>query len=228
MQPNASTANYDLSVIGAFRAARFKQSVNQNPLFFYGPFTGVAVSQAAFTFIYRLMANHTAEEPQGRLDQDVLKSFFSVSGESDSLQWTPGHERIPNNWYRRATNDTYGLKQLSTDIGTIAHSYPFIAQPGCNNGTLGSFTPIETDGTDAAGYDFTNPLHAVCFGIASAERAAQIPIVSAVVEELLIPIQNLLGCPTVPSTGKTIGATCPGYSLFGGPTGPKAPTAIQS
>lgn len=226
MQPDASTANYNLDVLSEFRAARYKDSVSKNPNFFYGPFTGVAVSQAAYTFIYRFMANHTEESPEGILDQEVLKSFFSVSGDSDNLSWTPGHERIPKNWYRRAVNDTYGLNDLTGDIVNFTKAHPFIGQPGCNMGKVNSFTPINPSNTDGAGYDFTNPLHAVCYGIASVNKAINIPVVGSVVQELLIPIQNAISCPTVPSTGESLGKDCPGYSLYGGPTGPQAAGAI--
>lgn len=57
------------------------------------PFTGVLVSQAAFTFIYRFMANKSMEYPEGVLNKDVLKSFMSISGPENNLKWTPGHER---------------------------------------------------------------------------------------------------------------------------------------
>lgn len=67
----------------------------------------MAVSQAAFTFIYRFMANHTAEAPEGILSRDVLKSFMSITGSDANPVWTFGHEKIPNNWYRRNTADAY-------------------------------------------------------------------------------------------------------------------------
>ncbi len=45
----------------------------------------MAVSQAAFTFIYRFMANHSAEYPEGVLNKDVLKSFMSISGPENNV-----------------------------------------------------------------------------------------------------------------------------------------------
>lgn len=63
-QPDPATANYNLDVLTDFRAYRFKQSIQNNPYFFNGPFTGVAVQPAAFTFIYRFMANKSAEHPE--------------------------------------------------------------------------------------------------------------------------------------------------------------------
>jgi len=53
LQPNDNTSNYNLQVLRDFRATRFQESINKNPYFTYNPFGGIAVSQAAFTFIYR-------------------------------------------------------------------------------------------------------------------------------------------------------------------------------
>lgn len=62
------------------------------------PFSGLAVLTAAYSFIYRLMANHTGANPQeGVLDKETLKSFFGYSGPEDALVHTPGTERIPEN-----------------------------------------------------------------------------------------------------------------------------------
>lgn len=87
-------------------------TATQNPKFSYQPFAGMAVSQAAFTFIYRFMANHTEEAPEGILSRDVLKSFMSISGPEDDPVWTRGHERIPENWYRRNTLDAYSVSSF--------------------------------------------------------------------------------------------------------------------
>jgi hypothetical protein len=97
MQPDAATANYNLEVLRDFRAKRFQESVDKNPYFTYLPFGGILVSQAAFTFIYRFMANKSAEYPEGVLDRQVLKSFFAIEGEGDNMKWNKGHERIPDN-----------------------------------------------------------------------------------------------------------------------------------
>jgi hypothetical protein len=94
-QPDADTANYNLDVLRDFRVARFQQSIDENPYFSYQPFTGMFVSQAAFTFIYRFMANKSAEYPEGRLDKATLKSFYSIKGDDeDNLYWEPYHEQV--------------------------------------------------------------------------------------------------------------------------------------
>lgn len=48
------------------------------------PFAGVEVSQAAFTFIYRFMANKSAEYPEGILNKATLKSFMSIHGTDEN------------------------------------------------------------------------------------------------------------------------------------------------
>lgn len=73
--------SYDLDVLGKVRDYQFKQSIANNPYFFNGPFTGLVVQPAAWTFIYRFMANKSAEHPQGVLNGDVLKSFFAITGD---------------------------------------------------------------------------------------------------------------------------------------------------
>ena len=46
------------------------------------------------------MSNHSAEYPNGILDKETLKSFFAITEAADgTLSWTPGYERIPDNWY---------------------------------------------------------------------------------------------------------------------------------
>lgn len=82
----------------AFRAQRFKTQKETNPFFFNGPFSGVLVQPAAYTFIYRFMANHSSENPAGLLTEPVIKSWFGIEGDSGSYKANQGAERIPDNW----------------------------------------------------------------------------------------------------------------------------------
>jgi hypothetical protein len=82
----------------AFRSHRFDQQIANNPYFFNGPFAGVLVQPAAYTFIYRFMANHSAENPTGKLTYDVLQSWFGVQGSNGNYKAVQGTERIPENW----------------------------------------------------------------------------------------------------------------------------------
>jgi len=74
-QPDPATANYNLDVLADFRAYRFNQSINNNPYFLNGPFAGVAVQPAAYTFIYRFMANKSAEYPEVSLNLRLILSY---------------------------------------------------------------------------------------------------------------------------------------------------------
>ncbi|OWP06256.1 hypothetical protein B2J93_2494 [Marssonina coronariae] len=143
LQPDASTANYDLSVLTRFRSKRFDQSTQNNPYFFNAPFAGVTVQPAAYTFIYRFMANKSAEHPEGVLNQEVLKSFFSITGDSGNFQWTEGYERIPENWYKRAIGDDYAIPFFLTDLLATALEYPKFLSIGGNTGKVNTFPGVD-------------------------------------------------------------------------------------
>lgn len=80
--------NYDLDTLTAYRVTRFQESVSENPYFFNAPFSGIIASPAAWSFVYRFMANKSAEYPEGRLDGAVLKSFYSITGDDGNFQYT--------------------------------------------------------------------------------------------------------------------------------------------
>ena len=85
----------DLNVLTQYRITRFKESVDENPYFFNAPFSGVIASPAAWSFIYRFMANKSAEYPEGLLNGEVLKTFYSVTGDYPNFEYTPGYEKFP-------------------------------------------------------------------------------------------------------------------------------------
>lgn len=87
-----------LDSLTSFRAHRFDTQIANNPYFFNGPFTGVAVQPAAYTFIFRFMANHSAEAPAGKLSYDVIQSWFGIDGSNGKYSAVQGAERIPDNW----------------------------------------------------------------------------------------------------------------------------------
>lgn len=72
--------NYDLELLTSYRASRFQESIATNPYFFNAPFSGVLAQPAAWSFIYRFMANKSSEYPQGQLNAVSLKSFFGITG----------------------------------------------------------------------------------------------------------------------------------------------------
>lgn len=107
-----------------FRSKRFDEQVANNPYFFNGPFSGVAVQPAAYTFIYRFMANHSAENPKGELPYDVLATWFGVSSESGSYTVKQGYEAIPRDWYKRAVEYPYSIPYFLADVLDAGAKYP--------------------------------------------------------------------------------------------------------
>jgi hypothetical protein len=113
-----------LESLTAFRSHRFDVQKATNPYFFNGPFSGVLVQPAAYTFIYRFMANHSAEHPAGILPYDVLQSWFGVQGTNGNYKAVQGSERIPDNWYKRAVEYPYDTPYFLADAANAAALHP--------------------------------------------------------------------------------------------------------
>jgi len=76
------------------------------------------------------MSNHFAEHPSGHLNRDILKTSFSVDRLDDAHVWHPGQEKIPQNWYRRNSNNQYSAPKKLADTALTAPQYPHIIQIG--------------------------------------------------------------------------------------------------
>ncbi|WPH01539.1 Hypothetical protein R9X50_00438500 [Acrodontium crateriforme] len=234
MQPNAATANYNLDVLRQFRHSRFDESIQKNPDYVFGPFTGMAVSQAAHTFIYRFMANKSAEYPEGILNKETLKSFMSITGPENNLKWTFGHERFPDNFYRRNDADAYTVPYFETDILYLAEVEPRILGVGCNKGAVNTYSVIDpailTNGAYDADQIAASPL---CFALEFA--TLELPGLTGLTSTLLAPLVDVLNqattalnCKSIPAINNDALAVCPGLTVYGGPTAPVASGAIQS
>lgn len=113
-----------LESLTAFRSQRIDTQIASNPNYFYGPFSGVLVQPAAYTFIYRFMANHSAENPAGKLSYETLQSWFGVEGTNRNYNAKQGTERIPDNWYRRAIEYPYETTYFLADLINAAALHP--------------------------------------------------------------------------------------------------------
>ncbi|KAK5112245.1 hypothetical protein LTR62_004406 [Meristemomyces frigidus] len=132
-----SVASFDS--MGEFAAARFQQSISSNPHFFYGPFTGLVGRNAGYAFISRFFANHSSVTPLGQLNHNILQSFYGLTNKT----YTYGHERIPENWYKRSTS--YDLVDLNVDILAWTAQHPEFASVGGNTGSVNSFSPLDLE-----------------------------------------------------------------------------------
>lgn len=224
----ANGGNIDLPLLTDFRSKRFDQSIANNPYFFNGPFTGVLVQPAAYTFIYRFMGNKSAEHPQGLMNTEILNSFFGVEEVNGQLQKINGggHERFPENWYKRAIGDEYSIPFLQADTALAFLKYPKFLNVGGNTGKVNTFTGV--DASDLTGGVFNSATlmegnNAYCF--ASQFLAQAMPDMikcSGVFNDLTGAMSKFtqslgsafsaLDCPQLKSIDKTQFDKFPGYT----------------
>lgn len=134
---------YNLDLAAAQNEFVQSYSINNNPQYFSGPFSGL-VTPAAHNFVINFMSNHSAENNGGTLTREVLKSFFSVTGEPGSFVHTPGQERIPDNWYKRPAANSYTIPSTLLDAQVNNLMYPGLIRIGGNTGQVNSFVGIDT------------------------------------------------------------------------------------
>jgi len=105
---------------------------------------GFFIPPGTHAFIFRMFSNKSATYPDGFLDRGTLKSFYSMTGaDQSSLKYTPGAERIPNNWYTRAAGDPYSVPFFISDFKTLVQQHPELLTFGGNTGTVNSFTGLD-------------------------------------------------------------------------------------
>ncbi|KAL8684420.1 MAG: hypothetical protein Q9224_006361 [Gallowayella concinna] len=131
------------SALFNFRQSRFNHSIETNPYFFFPQFAGVLVTPAGYIFPPALMSNKSAEYPEGYLDKETFKSFFAVTGERGNFKYQPGHERIPDNWYKRAIGHELTIPGFLLGILEFALRDPRLLSVGGNTGTTNSFTGVD-------------------------------------------------------------------------------------
>lgn len=115
------------------------------------------------------MSNHSADYPAGILTNETLKSFFAITEAPDgTLTYTPGYERIPENWYRRpldAANE-YSATSSATNLAQMASVVPEALSVGGNTGTVNSFTGANLGNITGGAYQIsglTDPAKCFCF-----------------------------------------------------------------
>ncbi|KAK4609285.1 Dothistromin biosynthesis peroxidase dotB [Fulvia fulva] len=105
---------YDIDVLGNHRVRRFEYSKANSPYFLKGLKTAF-IPEATSALVTYLFANHSAACPTGCLDAAGLKSFYGVTGSGSNLKYTPGTERIPDNWYKNPIG--YGVASRGSRRG---------------------------------------------------------------------------------------------------------------
>ena len=207
-------------------------SIATNPNYFAPPYAGVAFTFGAHMFAFELLANHSAEEPRGFLTPEVFESFFSYTRDADDkLVFTYGHERIPDNWYRRANDDPWTLADILLSTAQQCLAYPTNCQVGGNTGTVNSFSGVDlgniTGGLINAAEDLTDPAKLGCFinqnlqaeipsFLSNAYDPELLPQLLALIPGKLLPALEGLGeCSGIPE-GRTMagyGGAYPGAKI---------------
>ncbi|KAI5810385.1 hypothetical protein BZA77DRAFT_328089 [Pyronema omphalodes] len=163
--------NFDLDVLTEHRKFTLQDSISKNPQFFYGPFSGLLVSNAGHCFIPGMFSNYTQDNPKGILTKETLMSFFAVyeDPKTGRLTHKKGHERIPENWYRRPAGGLlgdYGTALFAQDLIKMAAKYPQLLKVGGNTGRVNSFVGFDLGNITGGIYnslDLLNVDKLVCF-----------------------------------------------------------------
>lgn len=232
--------NITPQVMAQHQSNRKQHSIATNPNYFSPAYAGIAFTFGAHMFAYELLANHSADYPRGFLTPEVFESFFSYTRDkNNNLVFTYGHERIPDNWYRRADDDAWTLADILTSTAQQCLSYPGNCQVGGNTGQVNSFSGVNlgdiTGGLVNSASDLSDPVRMGCF-ISQAIQAdvpsflgnvfngAVLQTVLGLVDTMLLPALAPLGsCPNLPK-GKSVmqyGANYPGAQFMN--SGPRAP-----
>lgn len=209
--------NITPQVLAEHQYNRKQHSIANNPNYFSPPYAGVVFTFGAHMFAYELLANHSAEYPRGFLTPEVFESFFSYTRDANGdLAYTYGHERIPDNWYRRADDDAWTLTDILVSTAQNCLAYPSNCAIGGNTGTVNSFSGVDlgdiSGGLVTSAEDLTDPERLGCFlsQAVQADVPSFLDSVGALSEVFdlipttLLPALDLLGsCPNLP-LGKSV------------------------
>ncbi|KAF5555891.1 oxidase [Fusarium mexicanum] len=205
LQKDAENPNYSIDVLYEHNKNRWYQTIGFNPYAWFGPASGWLVRASPYSFTARLVANRSAEHPDaGILNKECLKSFFSVYGPEENMTYVVGHERIPENFYRRRYTD-YGIAANALDI--VTHSHPEVLSIGGNTNGVNTFVGIDVHdlaGGVLNGKNLLEGNNLVCFALnairtvspnALSSLFATLSTVNDVLFAALEPIMGAMDCP---------------------------------
>ena len=207
----------DSDVMTAFRLKRVRHSIATNGHYFAGPLTFFALNPATYLFTYRLLANHTAENPEGYLDAETLMSFQGVTKNSaGKYEWAPGRERIPENvrpsptpplplrkppiltpqqWYRRVIGDEYSIATFTAEAVGTELANPELIRLGGNTGSPNSFTGVDVDDLTGNVLNAQNLLEGnnlMCLALTAALQGTP-DLLGGLVGNVLLAVKKLAG-----------------------------------
>ena len=77
----SADGTFTMDLLAQRADTRFKETVAENPYFYYGPFTGMVARNAGFIFPGRLFANFSSENPDGSLSKSDITHSSEASTE---------------------------------------------------------------------------------------------------------------------------------------------------
>lgn len=194
---------------------RFNHSIANNPYFWNGPVTNVMMRPVGYVLANDILSNHTDDNPDETVSKAVLRSFYGVTeNPNGSLSYTPGHERIPENWFPRQT--PYSILDFNAAEAALLLKQPELLSVGGNTGEVNSFAGIELGDLTGGVFNAANLLkgnNLVCFALEVVKFAGPNSLSSAL-KTLSEPIELLgkivaplvdLSCPVFDDL--TVGGT---------------------
>lgn len=144
-----------------------------------------------------------------------------------SLQ-TPGYERIPNNWYKRAIGDEYGMVPFAIELNLIALAHPEFLSIGGNTGQVDTFTGVNLADLTGGVYDASTLLEGNNLGCFVLQAAVMnLPTsVAGLLEGVLNDLAGIVNplleewdCPELLNIDESLLEKFPGYSRSSGDVG---------
>lgn len=198
------------SILAEHQNRRKQFSIANNPNYFSPPYAGVAFTPAAHHFVFALMANKSAEFPEGYLSPENLMSWFSYSGDPQGeLTYKYGYERIPAPYYKRHPLQEWTLADILAAVSQQIAAYPETSGVGGNTGTVNSFAGVNvgdlTGGAYNAMTDLTDPAKLGCFISQNIQAEAPSFISNIAQDEAQQALLSYLTSDLIPTLAKSFG-----------------------
>ena len=118
---------YNRDNLAKYRYQRYQQSLQDNPNFYFGPFS--LLLYGASSFLYELMPSGPDYTP----DYDTISSFFGAQKNADGT-YSFTHEKIPDNWINRVS--PYSNEDVGAEILAQYLEYPVLFGGNTGDGTF--------------------------------------------------------------------------------------------
>lgn len=140
--------------------------------------------------------------------QEILKSFFAVSGTPSNFTYKRGWERIPDNLYKIPVDWT--VAQLNLDLVDWIVQYPQLASVGGNAGETNTFAGISLADPVTGIANVTNLLEGnnlICFALQVVKLAAP-SYTNNLISTLAKPLDMILDALATP----LLDLSCPSWT----------------